>query len=37
MRERSINLRDIHLHKKANKYGSEILHVETNSSLKEGE
>ena len=36
-RERSINLRDIHLHKKANKYGRDILHVETNSSSKEGE
>ena len=37
MRERSINLRDIHLHKKANKYGREILHVDTNTSSKEGE
>ena len=37
MGERSSNLRDIHLHKKANKYGREILHVETNTSPKEGE
>ena len=37
MAERPSNLRDIHLHKQANKYGSEILHVESNSSSKEGE
>ena len=37
MGERSIELRHINFHKKANKYGRDILHVETNSSSKEGE
>ena len=32
MGERSIKYRDIHLHKKANKNGSEIYQRETNSS-----
>ena len=37
MGERSINFRDIHLHKKANKYGGEIYQLETYTSSLEGE
>ena len=37
MGERYSNLRQIHLHKKANKYGKEIYQLGTNSSSREGE
>ena len=36
-RVRSSNLRDIHLHKKENKYGRQIYQLETYTSSLEGE
>ena len=37
MGERSSNFRDIHLHKKADKYGREIYQLQRYTSTKEGE